>query len=54
MLESYWLRTLAFLALTIILGFIVYSLVMYAIMVTQLWTNMFDVMSMFGIGSWPN
>jgi hypothetical protein len=53
MLESYWLRTLAFLLLVTLVGLGVYTVIMWAIAVIQIGGLVFSVSSL-GIGSWPN
>lgn len=51
MIESYWLRTLAFLLLTILVGLGVYTVIMWAIAIAQIGGFVFSII---GVGSWPN
>lgn len=53
MLESYWLRTLAFLMLVTLVGLGVYTVIMWAISIVQIGGFVFGV-STLGVGSWPN
>ena len=52
MLQSYWLRTLAFLMLVTLVGLGVYTVIIWAISVVHIGGMMFDLFGL--IGSWPN
>jgi hypothetical protein len=54
MIESYWLRTLAFLLLVTLVGFGVYTVIMWAISIVQIGGFVFGISSLIGVGSWPN
>lgn len=54
MLQSYWLRTLAFLMLVVLVGLGFYTVIMWAISIVQIGGFVFSIGSLLGIGSWPN
>jgi len=51
MLESYWMRTLAFLMLVTLVGLGVYTVILWAMSIVQVGGF---VLSILGVGSWPN